>query len=76
MAAMSTRNFFRHNRFSVKLSGGLERRHGAGSWLAFSSPLLATLPDCTKMQSGFLLSESRPAGAEKPAIVNIASIHF
>jgi len=45
-------------RFSVKLFGRLDRRHGAGTWLAFSSPLLATLPGCTKMQSGFLFDVS------------------
>jgi hypothetical protein len=49
-------NFFGHYRFLMKLFRKLDRKHRAGSWPAFSSPLLAILPDCMKMQFGFLLS--------------------
>ncbi|TPN88274.1 hypothetical protein FJ987_23650 [Mesorhizobium sp. CU2] len=62
----------------MKLFRILERRHVAGSWLAFSSPLLATLPGCMKMQPGFLVCVPFQAlkGPQNAAIVNIASIHF
>jgi len=77
MAAMP-REF---NRFCMKLFGRLNRRYRAGTWLAFSSPLLAILPDCPKGGPAFYLMPfglfdacRRPA--KMPAIVTVARSHF
>ncbi|TIV96065.1 MAG: hypothetical protein E5V85_19045, partial [Mesorhizobium sp.] len=69
------RVFFRHNRFFLKLLRKLDRTPPCWHMAGFSSPLLATLPGCSKMRPGFLFSG--PAfGAECPQLLTLPAFIF